>query len=238
MFRDEHQFTNQVVHALEVVGFGVKREVRVPGRWRRDIVATKDDVRIGIEVKFTPRGLLDEIVKAQRILRIPQFDEMYVCGPKVFMSEDVRALASNLKVGLLAVTDAGELVWVAKSPTLEAARLTVGGGYAKPRGKRPFDAVRPGGSVVFNAAVFNSGQKTAVNVEVFMVAAGPFVARRRSKSRARKPFLEGGPVAWQVRLECHLREGTPPGKYPLMISATADNAARDDDSVPFEVWPS
>jgi hypothetical protein len=213
-----------------------QREVRVPGKLRVDIVGRKDDAKTGVEVKFNGRGILDDLVKCQKVLRLSDLDEAYVCGPKVLMSDDVRALASNLKIGLLALTDAGELEWLSACRRLEPARLTVGGGYAKPRGKIPFNVVRPGGRAVWNAAVFNTGEKTAVNLEVFMVTAGPFVAKARSKARIRKPLLErSGYTAWTARLECEVKRGTAPGTYPLMISATADNAQRADDTVPYEV---
>lgn len=238
MFREEHEFTKQVVQALQLAGFEVKREIRVRGRWRLDLGATKDNTVKGIEVKLDRRGLLDDLVKARTLVRLPDVDEMYACGPRVFLSDDVRALAASLGVGLLALTDSGELEWLAAPKKLEPARLTLNGGYVKPRGKMRFDAVRPGGKVVFNAAVFNGGDKIAVNVEVFMVPAGPLVARVRSKARAKKPFLEKtGHTAWSARLECEVKKGTSPGTYPLMVSVTADNAARDDDTVPFEVLP-
>src|SRR5947208_298920 len=130
-------------------------------------------------------------------------------------------IATSLGVGLLAIGDAGELDWLARSKRLEPPRLMLNGAYVKPRGNQRFDQVRPGGKVVFNAAVFNNGEKTAVNVEVFMVPAGPFVAKARSKARVKKAFLErSGPIAWSTKLECQVKAGTPPGKYPLMISVT------------------
>ena len=238
MFRNEHQFTGLVAASLRAAGFEVRREVRVRGRQRLDILAIREALKYGVEVKFEKRGLLDDLYKARGILRLPDVDEMYVCGPKVFMSDDVRALATSLGVGLLAIGDAGELDWLVKSKRLEPPRLILNGGYAKPRGKERFDTVRPGGKVVFIAAVFNNGEKTAVNVEVFMVPAGPFVTRTRSKARVKKPFLErSGNTAWSTRLECQVKAGTQPGKQLLMISVTADNAARDDDTVPYEVLP-
>src|SRR3989442_11757022 len=151
MFRNERQFTGQILKSLEAAGFAVRREVRV-GVKRLDILATKDGVRHGVEVKFNSRGLLDDVYKAQAILRLPDVDEMYVCGPRVFMSDDVRALATSLKVGLLAIDDAGELAWLVQSKRLEPPRLNVNGAYVKARGNRRFDQVRPGGKVVFNAA--------------------------------------------------------------------------------------
>jgi len=236
MFRNERQFTGQVLKSLEAAGFHARREVRVRGRHRLDILAVKDGLRSGVEVKFNSRGLLDDLYKARAILQLPDVDEMYVCGPRVFMSEDVRALATSLSVGLLAIDDAGQLDWLVTSKRLEPPRLTLNGAYIKARGNQRFDEVRPGDKVVFNAAVFNNGEKTAVNVEVLMVPAGPFVAKVRSKARVKKAFLErSGPTAWSTKLECQVKKGTPAGKYPLMISVTAENAARDNDRVPYEV---
>jgi hypothetical protein len=237
MPRTERQFTERVIQALRTADFQVEREVRVRRSWCLDLLATKDN-RKGIEVKLDRRGLLDDLVKAQKLVRLPDIDEMYVCGPKVFMSDDVRALAANSGVGLLALTDAGELEWLASSKRLEPARLTVNGAYIKPRGNMRFNEVRAGGKVLFNAAVFNSGDKVAVNVEVFMILAGPFVARFPSKARVRKPCLEkSGPIAWSAILECSVKKGTPPGSYSLMISATADNAPRDNTTAHYEVLP-
>jgi hypothetical protein len=235
MPRSERQFTDRVIQALRIADFHVEREVRVKGNRCLDLLATKDN-RKGIEVKLDRRGLLDDLVKAQTLVRLPDVDEMYVCGPKVFMSDDVRALAANSGVGLLALTDSGHLEWLVRSKPLEPARLTVNGAYMKPRGNMRFNEVRAGGKVLFNAAVFNSGDKIAVNVEVFMVLAGPFVARFPSKARVRKSFLEkSGPTAWSTILECYVKKGTPPGSYSLMISATAANAARDNTTAHYEV---
>ncbi len=79
----------------------MEREVRVRKRWCLDLLATKDN-RTGIEIKLDRRGLLDDILKARTLVRLPEVDEMFVCGPKVFMSEDVRALAASLGIGLVA----------------------------------------------------------------------------------------------------------------------------------------
>src|SRR3989442_14865857 len=104
MFRNEREFTGQVLKSLEAAGFAVKREVRA-GRQRLDILETKGGVKHGVEVKFTSRGLLDDLYKARALLHIPDVDEMYVCGPRGFMYEDVRALATSGKVGLWSIHD-------------------------------------------------------------------------------------------------------------------------------------
>ncbi len=46
-----------------------------------------------------------------------------------------------------------------------------------------------------------------------------------------------GHTAWSAILQCEVKKGTPPGTYPLMISVTADNAERDNDTIPYEVVP-
>src|SRR2546425_10062535 len=109
MFRNEREFVDFVQKALSDVGYKLQREVPIGTRHRLDLLATKDGVRKGIEVKFTSHGILDDITKARALLRLPEVDEMYVCGPKMFMSDDALALARTLGVGLLAVSDTAEL---------------------------------------------------------------------------------------------------------------------------------
>ncbi len=180
MFRNEREFTDFVAKALTEAGYTLQREVPVGTRYRLDLLAAKDGVRKGIEVKFTSRGILDDLTKSRALLRLPEVDEMYVCGPKVFVSEDALALARSLGVGLLAVSDTGDLTWPVQSKVLDPARLSLGGNYT--------GVVLPGGDAVYNATVFNNGQKTAVNVEVSMLQAGAFSApRSRRRERGARP---------------------------------------------------
>jgi len=169
-----------VATALTEAGYTLQREVPVGARYRIDLLAAKDGVGKGIEVKFTSRGILDDLTKSRALLRLPEVDEMYVCGPKVFVSEDALALAKSLGVGLLAVSDSGALTGPVKSKVLDAARLSRGGNYT--------GVVLAGGDAVYNATVFNNGQKTAVNVEVSMLQAGAFSApRSRRRERGARP---------------------------------------------------
>ena len=108
MFRNEREFVDFVQKALSDVGYKLQREVPIGTRHWLDLLATKDGVRKGIEVKFTSRGILDDLTKARALHRLPEVDEMYVCGPKVFVSEDALALAKSLGVGLLAPEDWSE----------------------------------------------------------------------------------------------------------------------------------
>src|SRR2546426_10389853 len=179
VFRNEDEFKANVLRVLRRDGYTARREVPVRTGHRLDFLAIKDDVKKGIEAKFEHRGLLDDLTKSQRLLRLPDVDEMYVCGPKMFMSEDVQVLAKQLGVGLLAVRDDGELEWLAQSRKLQPARLSLGGSYG--------GAVEPGGEAKYNATGFNSGDKAAGDVEVRMVVAGPFVARYPSKGPAQGP---------------------------------------------------
>src|SRR6266566_3158752 len=226
MFRNEREFTDFVATALTEAGYTLQREVPVGARYRIDLLAAKDGVGKGIEVKFTSRGILDDLTKSRALLRLPEVDEMYVCGPKVFVSEDALALAKSLGVGLLAVSDSGALTWPVKSKVLAPARLSLGGNYV--------GGVVPGGDAVYNATVFNNGQKTAVNVEVSMLQAGAFSAPKKSKSRARRAAIEGSDK-WEVTLICKVKSGTRPGQHPLMLTVKADNAPRQDSTVHYEV---
>lgn len=226
MFANEAAFTDYVEQALGEAGYTTQREVPVGTGHRVDILTSKDDVKAGIEVKFQRRGLLDDLTKSHVLLRLPEVDEMYVCGPHVFMSDDVRALADQLGIGLLAIRDSGELEWLAPCRRLEPVRLGLGGNYPP--------VVEPGGEAVYNATVFNTGQKTAVDVEVRMVMAGPFAARYASKARARRALL-GGQDKWSTTLVCNVKRAARPGKYPLLISVTAANAQRKDSTAEYEV---
>jgi uncharacterized membrane protein len=94
--------------------------------------------------------------------------------------------------------------------------------------------VSPGGEALYHAAVFNTGEKTAVNVEVSMLPTGAFSAPQKSKSRARRAALEGG-GKWEVTLACKVKRSTRLGKYPLMLTVRADNAERQDSTAFYEV---
>src|SRR2546426_270404 len=83
--------------------------------------------------------------------------------------------------------------------------------------------VYPGGEARYHAAVFNMGEKTAVNVEVSMVPAGAFSAPQKSKARAQRATIDGGDK-WEVDLACKVKNSTRPGKHPLMLTVRAANA--------------
>lgn len=226
MFRNEREFADHVEHALQAAGFTTEREVPVRTGHRLDILATKKGTKSGIEVKFERRGILDDLSKCHVLLRLPDVDEMYACGPMMFMDEDVEAMAKQLAVGLVAVRDTGELKWLAPCPRLEPPRLSLGGNTVS--------QVDQGGQVPYTVTVFNNGQKAAVNLELRMVLAAPFVARLPSKARARRSLLEGRDQ-WSVPLQCTVKRNARPGKYPLLISLTADNAVRQDHQMLYEV---
>lgn len=225
MFRNEDQFQAAVARALRRGGYSVRREVRVRTGFRLDILATKNGVRVGIEAKFG-RGLERDLVKSERLARLPEVDKMYVCGPKAFMSEDVQALAAQRGVGLLALRDDGRLEWLSQPRKLMPARLSLGGGYRY--------VIEPGEKATHNGTVHNSGDKAAVDIEVHMVIAPPFVARFPSKARAKLAFLDGHDT-WTNPLECDVKQGTKPGKYSLLISMTAAGLPRDDETLEYEI---
>jgi len=225
VFHNEDEFKAAINQALKRAGYSVRREVPVRTGHRLDFLATKAGVRTGIEAKFG-RGLNHDLIKSERLARLPELDEMYVCGPKMFMSEDVRALAAQRGVGLLALRDDGELEWLSRSKELTPARLSLGGGYRY--------VIEPGEQATYDTTVFNSGDKAAVDIEVHMVIAAPFVARYPSKTRAKLAILDGHDK-WNHPLACDVKRGTKPGKYSLLISMTAANLPREDETAIYEV---
>jgi hypothetical protein len=228
MFRNEDQFKAAVARALQEGGYTVRREVGVRTGLRLDFLATRKGTKTGIEAKFGRRGLNDDLVKSQRLARLPEVDEMYFCAPKIFMSDDVRALAGQLGVGLLALRDDGKLEWLAHPRELKPSRLSLGGGYKW--------LIKPGEPATYNATVFNSGDKAAVDIEVHMVIAAPFIARHPSKTRAKLAFLDGH-GKWNHSLACDVKRGTKPGKYSLLIRMTAANLPGDDEIASYEIAP-
>ncbi len=226
MFANELEYANHVERMLQREGYSSEREVRVRGRYRVDILARRGETRTGVEVKFERAGVFDDLPKCEVIHRLPEVDEMYVCAPKVFLSEDARALAKTLGVGLLAV-DTETLEWVLQSTRRAPAQLSLG----VPGGMRQVDA---GAEIACDVVVGNVGWKTAVDVEVLFVKAKPFVTPRKSESKAVRPMLESG-ERWEVSLKCRVAKGAKPGKHQLMVSARAPNADRRDAMVWFEV---
>ena len=225
MFRNEDQFQAAVARALRKGGYSIRRELSVRTGQRLDILATRNGVRVGIEAKFG-RGLERDVVKSERLARLPEVDKMYVCGPKQFISEDVQALAAQRGVGLLALRDDGRLEWLSQPRKLLPARLSLGNSYRY--------VIEPGEKATHDTTVHNSGDKAAVVIEVHMVIAPPFVARFPSKSRAKLAFLDGHD-RWTNPLECEVKPGTKPGKYALLISMTAANLPREDEKAEYEV---
>jgi hypothetical protein len=227
MFDNERAYADRIESLLRDAGYSTKREVRVRGGYRIDIVARKDETRVGIEVKFERAGLFDDLPKCEVIHRLPDVDEMYVCAPKVFLSEDAHALAKTLGGGLLAA-DVEKLEWILPSTRRAPAQLSLGirGGTLQ---------VDAGADIICDAVVSNGGWKTAVDVDVFLVKAKPFVTPRPSEARARRPMLESG-GRWEVTLKARIAKGTKPGRYQLMVSAKAPNVTeRRDAMLWFEV---
>jgi len=104
--------------------------------------------------------------------------------------------------------------------------LSIGGGYRY--------VIEPGEKATHNTTIHNSGDKAAVDIEVHMVIAPPFAARFPSKTRAKLAFLDGR-NSWKNPLECDVKPGTKPGKYSLLISMTAADLPRDDETANYEI---
>ena len=76
-------------------------------------------------MKFEKRGIVDDINKCYGLHRLPEFDEIYVAAPKIFLSSDLIAFAKNLRIGVLGVKE-DSIEWLLESHTLGPPRLSGG----------------------------------------------------------------------------------------------------------------
>ena len=153
MFRNEKEFRDYIEKFLKAEGYEVKKEVNVPEGYRIDLLARKDDLSIGIEVKYERQGIHDDIMKCHNLHKLPEFDEMYVAAPKILVSEDHVAHARSLRVGMLGVVEES-VDYLVKSDRLNPAQLGGGGGL-------PNQEIVAGGDFRVHRNVRNVGDKLA-----------------------------------------------------------------------------
>jgi len=110
MISNEIQLRNHIVNLLRKDGYETKTEVRLPEGFRVDILAEKNGIIRAIEVKKESRGIADDIVKCQKLLRSPEVTETYVAAPELLISPDHVTFASQIGVGVIIVTGS-ELKW-------------------------------------------------------------------------------------------------------------------------------
>jgi len=217
MFDNERNFRNHVARLLESEGHEVEEEFRVPEGYRVDLVARKDRITKGIEVKFEARGISDDLSKGKSLHRLPEFDEIYVAAPRMLISSSHIGFAERLRIGLLGVTET-ELKWLVKSQHLKPSTLM--GGWSLPN-----QEIRPGLIIEARMDVTNHGEKVIRHLEMFFEPAGPFVNVERGKGRFKRAKLEPD-EKWEEVFKIRIKKTARPGKYPLYLACVADNVER------------
>jgi Holliday junction resolvase-like predicted endonuclease len=212
MARNEAEFRDQIADILRQQGFQVSLEYRIP-EGRIDILATKGDVRHGIEVKINQRGIADDIVKCWKLLKAPEVDELYVAAPDALLSSEHKIHAESLGVGIIAVTGT-KLEWRIRSIQLEPANFGGGGsGYNH-------EEVRPGNIFSIYNHVTNRGFKIARDLEMYFTPAGPFVKASKENTRFKRPFLNPG-EDWKETFMIKVKRDAKLGIYPLHFCTTS-----------------
>lgn len=214
MVRNELEFRNLVATLLQREGFVVKKEFALSEGYRVDILATKDDIRSGIEVKLKQRGISDDISKAATLHKMPEFDHFYVAAPRILVSSDLLSYAKLLRLGIIGV-EKDSLEWLQKSEKLKPAQLLGSGGIPNQVSlSRPIFEV--------TKAVKNHGEKIARHLEIFFIPSGPFVTSPQEKSRFKLARL-APEESWDVKFKIKIKKSAKPGTYPLYLSCTAQD---------------
>ncbi len=215
MFRNESEFRDHIASLLQKEGIIIEqREFRVPEGYRVDLLAIKDDSRIGMEIKLDRRGIADDISKASILNKLPEFDYIYVAAPKIHLNSELVSYAKQVKIGLVGVTETS-IEWLQESEKLEPAVL---GG----KSSLPQQTVTPGSIFEVTKDVRNVGHKVARHLEMFFVPSGPFVTMSGEKPRFQRASLfpqDSWEIQFKIKVKSNAREGT----YPLFLGCTAED---------------
>ena len=214
MQKNETKFRDFIAELLIKAYFKIEKEYRLPGGKRVDILATKKKLRLGIEVKLIPRGVNDDISKANRLLQMPELDEVYVAAPVHVITNEHDAYAQMTGVGLIEVLE-HSFKYRLKSQRRRPAELWGGGGL------NGIDFA-PGSIVELYYHVKNHGNKIARNAEMFFIPSGPFVKAPNEKAKFKKSIIEPE-EDWRNDFKIKVKKNIASGKYPLFIGCTADN---------------
>jgi hypothetical protein len=220
MFRNELEFRDFVATLLEKEGFSVQKEFGVPEGYRVDLLAIKDGVRSGIEVKVDARRISDDISKGTVLHRLPEFDHIYVAAPRILISSDLIGYAKRVRIGLIGVRE-DSIEWLQGSEKLKPAELLGGAGL-------PNQLISPGSIFKVSKNVENHGEKVARHLEVFFMRGGPFATAPKEKSRYRLPKLSPG-ESWKLEFRIKVKKSAKPGTYPLYLCCAADGVKASDN---------
>ncbi|MFW6122282.1 MAG: hypothetical protein ACOC80_15475 [Petrotogales bacterium] len=220
MVKNELEFRNLVASLLEKEGFSVQKEFKLPEGYRVDLLAIKDDVRRGIEVKLEQRGISDDISKGSMLHKMPELDYIYVAAPNMLISSELVSYARRLRIGVIGVKE-DSIEWLQESEKLKPAQLLGGGSL-------PNRARYPGSMFEVSKHIKNHGEKIVRHLEMFYIPSGPFVTAPGEKSRFKLEKLPPG-ESWEVKFKIKIKKSAKVGTYPLFVSCTADNLKTSDD---------
>jgi len=220
MVKNELEFRDLVASLLEKEGFTVQKEFRLLEGYRVDLLAIKDDVRSGIEVKLDQRGISDDISKGSILHKMPEFDYIYVAAPKMLISSELLSYAKRLRIGVIGVKE-DSIEWLEESEKLKPAQLLGGGSL-------PNQVKHPDSIFEVSKHVRNHGEKIVRHLEMFFIPSGPFVTAPKEKSRFKLAKLSPG-ESWDVKFKIKIKRSAKVGTYPLFLSCTADNLETSDN---------
>jgi len=223
--KDEAELRNLVADLLRAQGHQVRTEVSLPGRFRVDILAEKEDITRAIEVKMSARGIANDISKCQRLLRLPEITEAYVAAPDVFVSWEHTAFAEQVGVGIIKFTES-ELKWALCSRRLELPKLWTSISHPT--------SVRPGQTFKLGKSVQNRGQKIARKLQAYWLRTDVFVTAKGGRRLVKRSSLEPD-SEWRVEFAIRVKPQTRAGKYPLLSVVVAEKAEREASTVMIEV---
>lgn len=220
MIKNESEFRDLVASILESEGFSVQKEFRVPEGYRVDILAIKDGIRSGIEVKIEQRGISDDVSKGSMLHKMPEFDYIYVAAPKILIYSELVSYAKQLRIGIIGVKE-NSIEWLQESEKLKPAELMGGGSFS--------NKVRyPGSIFEVSKHIKNQGQKIVRHLEMFFIPSGPFVTAPKEKSRFKLSKLSPE-ESWEVKFKIKIKKSAKIGIYPLYLSCTADSLETSGD---------
>lgn len=226
MFKNEKEFRDHIEKLLTDDGHEVEKEFKVPERYRVDLRAVKDNVSKGIEVKFEKRGIADAINKCYRLHQLPEFDEVYVAAPKIFISQEYIGFARNLRIGLIGVSEKS-FEWLIKSKSLKPPILSGSSTFPK-------QIITPGKTFVVHKSVTNDGEKIARNLEMYFTLGGPFATCDKARYKRKRLAPD---ESWEVVFEIRVKKSARPGKHPLYLACAAENEEKSHTVWKIEIQP-
>jgi hypothetical protein len=199
---------NQLVGWLKSQGYVVKQNATIYKDKQVDLLATKGDKTLAIEVKTGQANLFDALSTISTIKSSPDVDEAVLAIPRDAFNEDLSYLASILGVGIYGVSERGVDVLVA--PRGESTQLSV---------STTIPGEIPSGSYFrFGLHVQNYGGKTLLDVVVSYFPTEIIVPR--GLTSANMGEVPPG-LSRSTNFDAAVASGVKPGYYPILFKITA-----------------